>query len=277
MSKPIVPFNNSDLFVMRYTLPKVDERTKRRLIRQSKKGDRQALELLVRTHLPMIKAIAVKGNFYHDGEDLMSVGIRAFCHAVELYKPTKGMLSTYASVWIKAQVQSWKEKEKGLFRATNQLERNFISWRHKKSDWTPSEVYEEFLRRNPAHNSVTIRAARIALEKCNGRKLSLDRKVNGRKDNGHDIVRLGDLIKDETAVNAEAALIDISDNKRLRQALRRLSPRTQKILMDRFSKDRKMREIGHDLGISRERVRQIEKKGIEDLRAILGDKREAVG
>ena len=79
---------------------------------------------------------------------------------------------------------------------------------------------------------------------------------------------LGDLVADEAAADPfeRAALED--QRLRIREALTRLSPRERLVLEERFGFDgesRTLEEIGGRVGVTRERVRQLEQQGLRKL------------
>jgi RNA polymerase primary sigma factor len=81
---------------------------------------------------------------------------------------------------------------------------------------------------------------------------------------------LGDLIEATDAVNPYAAVEANALQEAMAEAIAELTPREQHILRMRFgiggTTDRTLAEIGKELGVTRERIRQIEAKAIEKLR-----------
>ena len=63
--------------------------------------------------------------------------------------------------------------------------------------------------------------------------------------------------------------LDYSDLELVEKALKQLEPRTKEILRLRFYKDWTLQEVGNSLGVTRQRVEQIEKRGLEQLRRLL--------
>jgi RNA polymerase primary sigma factor len=82
--------------------------------------------------------------------------------------------------------------------------------------------------------------------------------------------RLGDFIPDRTFISPVAAAIEEELNEYLNSCLQALSPREEFILRARFGlgnvEVRTLEEIGKELKLSRERVRQIEARALEKLR-----------
>ena len=81
---------------------------------------------------------------------------------------------------------------------------------------------------------------------------------------------VADLIEDETSESPDAATSDLARAADLATAVERLNPRMKHVLLRRFGLDGKppqtLEEVGNDLGITRERIRQIESKTLAKLR-----------
>ena len=81
--------------------------------------------------------------------------------------------------------------------------------------------------------------------------------------------RIGAFIRDETIPSPWDALLKRSLDEHARRALASLSPREEKILRKRFgvgqSSDHTLEEIGKELKVTRERIRQIESKALRKL------------
>jgi RNA polymerase primary sigma factor len=97
------------------------------------------------------------------------------------------------------------------------------------------------------------------------RTVSLDTPI-GTDGDAH----LGDFIEDETVTSAFDSLVSTSLAKQTRKILATLSPREQEVLRLRFGIDdspaHTLEEVGKSFDLTRERVRQIEAKGLEKLR-----------
>jgi RNA polymerase sigma factor (sigma-70 family) len=81
----------------------------------------------------------------------------------------------------------------------------------------------------------------------------------------------GDLIEDTNSDQPESATATESRSVELAEALLRLNPRLQRVLTMRFGLDgqipRTLDEVGAELGVSRERVRQLESRALGELRS----------
>jgi RNA polymerase primary sigma factor len=83
---------------------------------------------------------------------------------------------------------------------------------------------------------------------------------------------MGDLIEDLHARAPEAETSDRLRSSELAEALRSLKPRQQRVLIERFGLDggrpKTLEEVGTILGITRERVRQLETRALRELRLV---------
>jgi RNA polymerase primary sigma factor len=96
--------------------------------------------------------------------------------------------------------------------------------------------------------------------------ISLETPV-GEEGGGH---RLSDLIEDSNAISPQTAVILSGLAENTREILATLAPREAHVLRKRFGigeeTERTLDEVGEDLGVTRERVRQIEAKALRKLR-----------
>jgi RNA polymerase primary sigma factor len=83
---------------------------------------------------------------------------------------------------------------------------------------------------------------------------------------------ISDLIQDHNAIEPEAVNADNARSTELAGALERLNPRQQRVLTERFGlndgKPKTLEEVGVILGITRERVRQLETRALRELRTV---------
>ena len=83
---------------------------------------------------------------------------------------------------------------------------------------------------------------------------------------------VADMIEDLKAESPDGAHADHARSQELAGAIERLNPRMKHVVLRRFGLDGKppqtLEEVGTDLGITRERVRQLETRALRDLRAL---------
>jgi RNA polymerase primary sigma factor len=233
-------------------------------------GDDQAKERLIEANLLLVVSIA-KGYLYQNqrNEDLLLEFIQAgnigLMKAVEKFDYTLGCrFSTYATFWIRQSIHRSIDDENQMIRIpVHQAEKNreFFRARSKLNNSLGIEPNEEQLAQEMGLNVGEIRRFQEITRKV----ISLDDFINDEENE-----RLGDFIEsrdDSTRPHKQAEINDL--HERIEKALHLLKPRERKIIESRYGlKDghpRTLEEIGRDLGVTRERIRQIEAKIMKKL------------
>jgi RNA polymerase primary sigma factor len=92
---------------------------------------------------------------------------------------------------------------------------------------------------------------------------------------------VADLIEDITSASPHATTSDHARADDLQQALLRLNPRMRHVVVRRFGLDSQppqtLEQVGADLGITRERVRQLETRALRELRTVAPGLRHYLG
>ena len=237
--------------------------------RYRQQGDLEAAHRLTCANLRFVVKVALEYRGYGlRNLDLIQEGNIGLMMAVKKFDPERGIrLISYAVWWIRAYihnfiVRSWSlvkigttQAQKKLFFKLNQA-RN--SLRHMTGAESTEQLADQLEVRDQEIEEMALRLGQ--------RDASLDLELVA----GEGFTLLDTLADDRD--NQETALMrrqeSRKDRRQVQLALAMLNPRERQIVQDRFytENQRTLQELANDYGISRERVRQIEKAALEKLR-----------
>ena len=245
------------------------------LIREFKeKGNLQAAQKLITSHLRLAVKIALTYRRYGlPTADLISEANIGLMQAVKKFDMSKKVrLSTYAMLWIKAALndfvlRSWSLVKIGTVAAQKKLFYNLGRIKAKLGIYDNKELEPKVVKQI-ARELVVDEKEVVDMNRRMGGDSSLNASVN----HDDETVEAIDLLADKSQ-NIEGALAqrEEADVKRkiLLEALAKLNDREQYIVKNRMLTEtpQTLDDIGVKFGISRERVRQIEKRAFEKLSA----------
>ncbi|MCA9174292.1 MAG: RNA polymerase sigma factor RpoD/SigA [Planctomycetales bacterium] len=237
-------------------------------------GDVRARDHMVRANLRLVVNIA--RGYTGKGlslQDLIEEGNLGLLRAVEGFDPSMGTrFSTYASYWIKQSIKRALINSAKTIRIPAYMVELLSKWRRANS-----RLVEE-LGRTPTPEEI---ARVLGLPK---KKLPIIKKAiriynsTPQTDQAEAGWSLGEMIMDERMKTPEDELLEHDILKHVQEMMAMMEPREATVLRMRFGLDNTethtLKEIGEELGLTRERVRQIETEALARLADGLKDPSE---
>lgn len=237
-------------------------------------GDVRARDRMVRANLRLVVNIA--RGYTGKGlslQDLIEEGNLGLLRAVEGFDPSVGTrFSTYASYWIKQSIKRALINSAKTIRIPAYMVELLSKWRRANA-----RLADE-LGRTPTPEEI---ARVLGLPK---KKLPIIKKAiriynsTPQTDQAEAGWSLGEMVMDERMKSPEDEMLETDALKRVMEMIRGMDQREATVLRMRFGLDgadpHTLKEIGEKLGLTRERVRQIETEALARLADGLKDPRE---
>jgi RNA polymerase primary sigma factor len=235
------------------------------LARKIKAGDPEALKKLVNSNLRFV--VSVAKQYQNQGmslPDLINEGNLGLMKAASRFDETRGFkFISYAVWWIRQAILQALAEQSRIVRlpvnkigSINKINKAMIRLEQKYEREPTSLEIAELLEMVPEDVREAIRT--------NGRTVSMDAPISPDEDNN-----MYDVVQSEETASPDKNLINESLSYEIERALNTLSPREAKILKFYFGLGMKhpltLEEIGEELQLTRERVRQIKEKAIKRI------------
>ena len=246
--------------------PLDDEDT--RLALAAKAGDAAALERLIERFLPTVTATArsyrIEGL---DELDIVQEAVLGLLRALRRYDPERGApFGAYAAWWVRQSLQELRSDFMRPLRLPPRALRQLAQLKSEHSRFWSAEHREPTLNELAARTDID-REQIDSLLRADARARMLSDPVDGTEG---EVGVLGDIIEDPLATDVYEEVLDAVAGEQARRLLGRLTEREREIIDARFGfgerDPERLAEIGERLGVSTERVRQLEERALAKLR-----------
>jgi len=237
-------------------------------------NDLTAARQLIMSHLRLVIKIARSYSGYGLNQaDLVQEGNIGLMKAVKRFDPSRGVrLVSFAIYWIKAEIQEFVVRNWRLVKtATTKAQRKlFFNLRSMKKTLQPlkqDEIKEIAKELNVKEADVKEMEYRF-----NGNEIALDYQDD---DNDDEIFRPISYLKDENADPLKQLISKESESNSisaLTNAIKSIDERSRYVLESRWlneEKSKTLHELAHELGVSAERIRQIEQNALKKLKSLM--------
>ena len=237
-------------------------------------GDPEARDRMIRSNLRLVVNIAKKySNRGMPLSDLIEEGNLGLLRAVEGFDPEQGSrFSTYASWWIKQSIKRALINSVQPIHIPAYMVEMIARWKH-----TETRLLDELGRMPSTEEMAEAMEMPVRKVKIVRRAVRAFMSPN-QMPATEDSMPLNEMLEDEKTPRPDEAVFNEDELKTIRKLLNQIDEREAEVLRLRYGLNDHppltLKEIGKRVGLTRERVRQIEKEALLKLNKILSGEEE---
>jgi len=246
--------------------PQLTPEEEHQLAVQVREGDEDAFRKLVESNLRFVVAMAKKySRSGYPLHELINEGNLGLIEAALRFDPDRGVrFITYASWWVRQAILAAIAHYGQVFRVPPKLKHELYRFNTHVARLTQDLGHKPSVAEISENLHMTEAGVRVMQEGVPA-EISLEVPMGSDGD-----MRLQDVIEDESIIPIDDVLIRESFEEQLHGLLDQLDAKERDIIKRRFGFDGKdaetLAEIGADMKLSRERIRQIEERALTKLR-----------
>ena len=240
-----------------------------RLWKLAKKGDTDAKNKIMEMNLRLVVPTAKR--FQRPGMELMDLieeGNLGLLQAIDKFEPEKGYrFSTYAVYWIEQYIRKYIEEQSGSIKIPSHAWGNLKKWFRAWNELREANGRDPSLNEMAKELNLTARQVKSIMDTLSAAKGvdSLTSLVHEEEE-----MTLEDLISDDGKGNPHDVFLKSENQRTIKKSMEDLNDRDRQVVIMRYgladNEPKTLGEVAEILGLSRERVRQIEERAVSTLR-----------
>ena len=247
----------------------MDREETARLWKLAKEGDQDAKNQIMEMNLRLV--IPTAKRFLRPGMELMDLieeGNLGLLQAIDKFEPEKGYrFSTYAVYWIEQYIRKYIEEQSGSIKIPSHAWGNLKKWFRAWNELKESNGRDPSLNEMAKELNLSARQVKSIMDTLSAAK-GVDSLASLVHD--EDETTLEDLISDDGKGNPHDVFVKNENQQSLKKSMEDLNDRDRQVIIMRYGLDdnepKTLGEVAEILGLSRERVRQIEERAVNALR-----------